>query len=705
MGEPPSTLEPDALLPPLREDLRILSGDKQRNGDATWLLFDPLRHRYFQIDKQAMRLLGAWSLGAPARVLDQVETAELIDIERLLRFLLMNSLTRDPPSADERAFVEQAKAGEQSWYAALVHRYLFFKIPLFRPHAFLSSTEPLTRIFFSRAWWIFIAALAVTGLYLASRQWDQFVHTFVFFFNLQGLSYYFIALISIKILHELGHAYAATRYGCRVSTMGVAFLVMFPVLFTDTTDGWKLASRRRRLTIDAAGVCVELMVAAVATLFWVFLPDGPWRSAAFFIATTSWVMSLAVNLNPLMRFDGYHFLADLTGVKNLQARSFALGRWALREALFRLGAAAPEPETRIRRRLLVLFAWSCWVYRFFLFIGIGLLVHALFPKPLGAILFVIEIAWFIAAPVINEIGRWSSLLTRDRFQLRQSAPAVLTAIALVAMVIPWRSTVRIPAVMEAAREAQVFPLDAGEIVALHVRDGETVTKGDLLLTLHSPALDAELRKAALRIALAEARLARVAADAETRDQRIVVAREAAQARQAMAVLREAERSLNVVAPISGVIVDLDPHLHARRWVNRTTPIAIVKSASGAQARGYLTAAQLSRIETGAHAVFTPDHAERARRVGSVRTIGRMNAETIAVPALASRFNGPIAVSENERALTPLASRYSIVVEFDADVPPPAQILRGEITAKARSESFALMIWRRVAGVFVRETSL
>ena len=66
---------------------------------------------------------------------------------------------------------------------------------------------------------------------------------------------------------------------------------MFPVLYTDATDAWKLRSRRNRLSIVTAGVRTELYIALLATFFWNVLPDGPLKSAAFFLATTSWLGS------------------------------------------------------------------------------------------------------------------------------------------------------------------------------------------------------------------------------------------------------------------------------------------------------------------------------------------------------------------------------------------------------------------------------
>ena len=143
------------------------------------------------------------------------------------------------------------------------------------------------------------------------RQWDEFINTAVQFFNPAGLFYFLIALVFTKILHELGHGVAAKYYGCRVPTMGVAFLVMFPVLYTDTTDSWRLSSYQKRIRIGAAGLLTELSIACIALFLWPFLPDGAMKNAVFMLAAVTWVTSLLVNLNPFMRFDGYYLLSDL----------------------------------------------------------------------------------------------------------------------------------------------------------------------------------------------------------------------------------------------------------------------------------------------------------------------------------------------------------------------------------------------------------
>jgi putative peptide zinc metalloprotease protein len=89
------------------------------------------------------------------------------------------------------------------------------------------------------------------GLVGAYQQWEIFRGTLIDTFSFNGLLRYGVALISIKLIHELGHALLAKKHGCRVPTMGLAFLVMWPVAYTDVTESWKLNSHQKRLQIAA----------------------------------------------------------------------------------------------------------------------------------------------------------------------------------------------------------------------------------------------------------------------------------------------------------------------------------------------------------------------------------------------------------------------------------------------------------------------
>ncbi len=701
-------LDDNAQLPALREDLQLLPGAPQFNGEKSWLIYDPPRHRYFQIDAVTVALLKNWDAGSVAQVREAASDAIDVssdDIEEVVRFLYLNSLALSPPDGDARNYAAQATVAKQSKSKWLIHNYLFFRVPIFHPHVFLKRTGSATDLFFTRSWWAFLGVVLLTSLYLVMRQWDEFVHTFLHFFSLKGLALYLLSLAIVKSFHELGHAYALTRFGGRVATMGVAFLVMFPVLYTDTTDSWKLRSRRERLIVSGAGVGVELTIAVLATLAWAFLPDGPFRSAAFFAATTSWVLSLLVNLNPLIRFDGYHFLSDAIGVQNLQARSFAFGRWALRELLFDLGEPVPEETTKVRRQALAVFAWACWIYRFFLFLAIALLVYTFFFKALGVVLFIVEIIWFIVMPIFSELKQWWSRREHIASRPRARWLAMGCICALLVLLAPLQWTVRIPAVLEVSDQLALHAQGPGVISGVSVREGQAVNAGEVLFSIESPELDNSVLQSKRRLQLIQARLDRTAVDTQDLDQTMVLQRERTREEATLAGLLAQRQALQVVAPRDGIVVDLAKALHPGRWINDQLQLANLVSSKGVRVRGYVSSEEVLRIAEGANSTFVPESFELDTVDGKILDIADAYAERIAIPALTSRFEGSIAVSETSSDLEPLGAWYSVVVELEEGVSVPVWETRGVVLTDGEAESLMAVAWRQIMRVLVRESSV
>ena len=181
-----------------------------------------------------------------------------------------------------------------------------------------------------------LALLSSLGVVLVLRHWDVFSQAVVESISPEGLLGFAGALIVAKTLHELGHALMATHFGVRVAHMGIAFVVMWPMLYTDTGESWKLHSRHQRLAVSSPESCVELGLAGLATLGWAISGPGWLNTACLYLATTSWVLTLALNLSPFMRFDGYFIFSDLLDFPNLHERSSALARAALRRSVLQL---------------------------------------------------------------------------------------------------------------------------------------------------------------------------------------------------------------------------------------------------------------------------------------------------------------------------------------------------------------------------------
>ncbi|MGH8624368.1 MAG: biotin/lipoyl-binding protein [Gammaproteobacteria bacterium] len=605
----------DLRLPVLREDLQLLEGPPDLDGSPTWTIFDPVRSRFFRVGWTAFQLLSRWSLGQADELVAAVcgnTTCQVTrwDVAALIKFLYANSLTKGSATGQFDVYLQQYQASRPHWAKWLVHNYLFVRIPILRPHRFLRASLPLVKPLFSRSARLIVLVLGALGLYLVSRQWEAFLGSFLHFFTIEGAALYGVALAAIKIFHELGHAYTATRFGCRVATMGIALLVLFPVLYTDTTDAWRLCSRRKRMLIGAAGMITELAIAAICTFLWSFLPEGPLRSAAFMIATTSWVMTLAVNLNPLMRFDGYYLLSDLLGVHNLQERSFALAKWKLRRLLFGLPDPPPEGVLPSLQTKLTIYAWSTWIYRFFLFIGIALLVYHFFFKALGLLLFAVEIMWFIVLPITRELIVWwsmrSTVLKTRRFVVTTTLMCVLLALAFI----PWSGRVSFPAILQSAEYATVYAPEPGRIVDVFVKRNQPVKAGDTLLTLDSPQLAEEMARTVKKVKVHRLRFQRFASNPEDLANMHVALQQWTAESSRLAGLEKKRRKLTIRAPISGVITDVADALHHGRWINQKLALTFVIEPASAELSGLVSETELTRLKVNQPARFLPDDPKR-----------------------------------------------------------------------------------------------
>lgn len=700
----------DAALPVLRDDLEIVPAAAQTNGAPSWVIFDPVSNRYFEIGRELLDMLMLWRAGSVESLMRRVkaEFGRVVtkdEIGEATHFLISNALVRDIPGNDYKTMAEKNEADKKSLLSTAMHSYLFFRIPLFRPDRFLRATWWMVAPLFTRtAVWFFVL-IALAGLYLVSRQWEQFTGTFQFMLSWKGAALYGASLVVVKSLHELGHAYMSVRYGIRVPTIGVAFMVLMPVLYTDTSGAWTLRSRRQRLMIDGAGIFTELALASLATIVWVFLPEGGLRLCVFAIATTSWVTSLAVNLNPLMRFDGYYILSDTLGFQNLQNRSFDMARWRLRELLFGLGEQPPEVLTPRMRRLVILHAWSTWIYRFFLFLGIALLVYTFFIKVVGIILFVVEILWFILLPIWREVKHWWSIKGQIMFSKRFFLTAIVASALVVLAVIPWSTQITIPSLMTAKQERSLFAALPAKVETLHIRNGDQVREGDVLLELRAPVLEQDLVLARERKMLLESRIDRSGSDEEDRASLIVLTNELESVKEEIEGLQRITEQLVMRAPFDGTITDLDPELHAGMWINTKTPLAVLQSQQAPRIKGYVGEENVFRFKVGSTAKFVPENPDLPIIAARVSDVAEASSQQLDEPYLALPFGGSIPVEEaRKEELRPMQAAYAVALEPAADsaLSRPNMAIRGVAILEGEPRSFYERAKLQVLKVLVRE---
>ena len=709
LSQPPAQVSKERKLPALRKNVEFIRSAPTPEGVPTWTIVDPVRNKYFQIEWPVYQLLQRWACGTLEKLVEVMreETTARItreDVEDLIKFLYANNLTEESASGQTKDFVEQAQAREQAWWQWLLHHYLFIKIPLVHPHRFLQATLPLVAPFYTAAAaWVF-GAIGAVGLVLVSRQWDAFLSTFLHFFNWRGAVMYGVVLCLVKVVHELGHAYTATRFGCRVPTIGVALMVMMPVLYSDVSDSYRLHAKRKRLGIAAAGVVAELGLAAIATVLWGFLPDGTLRSMAFVVATSSWIMSLTVNLNPLMRFDGYYLLADGLGLPNLQDRAFAFGQWKLREILFAPGAPAPEAVSASTRRIMVTYAWAIWAYRLVLFTGIAVMVYHEFFKALGIALFLVEIVFFIGLPVWREVMAWWERRSVFAGNLRAAVTAAVVVGLVVLACIPWSNRVTIPGVLQSKSYATVYPPSSGRIVAVSMRPGQPVRQGDTLLVMESPQLTQEAKRLHIQAGQLDYRLQRQAGYADDRAQAHVIAESLKAKLAELDGVTERQQNLLLSSPIDGVVVDRADSLHPGRWIDQKLAVAYVVDPRHALIAALAPVEDLSVLAIGQDARFIPHDLTRPARAARVTEIRDVDEQDFSVPYLASIYGGDVAARKDAHGRV-LAEQSIYRVELEAleGSEPVGQTMTGLVHVTGKPQSLAGRVWDRFAALMIRES--
>lgn len=686
-------------LPALREELELFTGPISRVGAPSWSIYDPVRNLYFRIDWPTFEILCRWSLGDPERITNSIETETTLslsndDVSSVVEFLIRSDLLKCSTAADTSRLATGYSRRRQAWYKRLVHTYLFFRVPLLKPNNWLTDTLPYVRWLGSSVFFNLTVFALLVGIFLVSRQWDSFTAFLVDLFSVQGFVAYGITLISVKFLHELGHAYTAKNFGCRVPTMGIAFLVLFPLAYTDVNDVWRLSNKVQRLKVGAAGILTELAVAAWSTLLWSLMPDGPLKTGLFLLATTTWISTIIINASPFLRFDGYFLLMDALEIPNLHQRAFTLAKWRLRELLFKLKDPSPESFSLKAQHLLQLFAVGTWIYRLIVFGGIAVLVYMTFPKPLGPILGFVEIYWFIAKPILRELEVWFERRGDIMRSFRSLTTVSISSALLLLFFVPWDGRIGAPALLISSGTSPIISNQPARIVHKFVNDGEQVSEGDLMLALESPDLMVALLAAREKVNELQLTLNTLALDTNASGELAVLHARLNRAIAEVTGLEEKVSRLQVRALTDGQVSWYDLELKAGDWIEARAELGKIREVGEYKVEGFIEQAQLSRVALGDKARFYDEIGRLSPLDLEVVQIDTDATRTLNRPLLASSRGGEILVREAGNQLVPETAIYRVVLRpLSEEKRQELPEIRGQLVIDAAPEAWSTNYYR------------
>jgi putative peptide zinc metalloprotease protein len=338
-------------------------------GQEWMVLRDALTTDWFRITSEAWRFVSRLST---RRTVEEVwmemverDTDAALSQEEVVQLLghlnLSNLLVFDRSGAGASLF-ERYKKRTARERRALWMGFLSIRIPLIDPDRALRLALPLIRLCLSpMGALIYLLLLAVAGKTLIDHSEALFSQG-AGLLAPSNLGLLYVGFIIAKVIHELGHAAVCRYFGGEVHKFGVMLLIFAPLPYVDATASWGFRKRGERLLTGSAGVLAELAVAAVAALIWAHTAPGAINAIAYNVIFVASVSSLLFNLNPLLRFDGYHMLVDLIDIPNLFQRSREQLKYLAERYLFRLPKAQPAARTASEAWLLPIYGVLSLVY-------------------------------------------------------------------------------------------------------------------------------------------------------------------------------------------------------------------------------------------------------------------------------------------------------------------------------------------------------
>ncbi|MFH1731039.1 MAG: efflux RND transporter periplasmic adaptor subunit [Planctomycetota bacterium] len=593
---------------------------------------------------------------------------------------------------------------------------LFIRIPLFDPDHFLDRWLGIFGRVFSVGGFILWLALLAAGLYSVAGRGAELADRARGILDIENLPLLYVSLIVIKVFHEFGHCFACKKFGKQSGTggevhvLGVMFLIFTPLPYMDASSAWALRPKRHRVIIGAAGMMVELAVAAVAAIIWSQTAKTSAVHAVtynmMFIASVS---SLLFNGNPLLRFDGYYILSDLLEMPNLHQRSRGYIYYLIRKYVWGVRRVRTTAHTSGERWWLAIFAVASTAYRIIICIGIILFIASkLFF--VGVILAVMAVATWVCVP----LGKFARYLATHGELDRVRRRAVISTLAFLAAVIagvgfvPAPDRYRIDGIAWPAQWASVHAGTDGFVRSVLRPSGEKVAKGDPLLRAENPALTS--RRKQLQAELDEMKARKRLAQTQDVAAAQAIIRQIKALNEQIAWVDEELRSLTLRAPAAGTWIAPEIERSRNAFVRRGERVGLVASVDELIVRamaGQEVAAEL-------HEEIDIEKRDETRRVelrvkgrpdpmltGRVVRIMPSGQKELPSPALGHLAGGSIQTETGDRGGTKaLEPFFEVRIEPDSSLGLLSRqrvVVRVEMPAKP----LAVQWWRAILRLFQR----
>ena len=580
---PPTQARPDPLAQAreiritLRSDLQVSRQIYQAN--PVYVIHDPVSFRSHRLSVFQYRVLAALdpnvNLGDNFQAL--VAKGEFTEDEEQTYFDLLTSISRlglivMPGQSGGKLFEQHLKMRAAKRRGKLLG-FMFLQIPLVNPNNFLNRTVNRVSWLFTKTFLlVWLVGMAATGFIICSRFTDL-VQPLNGILATKNLPFLWLSFVLLKVWHELGHGYACKVFGGFVPEMGTILIVGTPAAYVDASTAWGFPERYKRLVVMFGGMFFESLVFIPCVFIWAFSSSPMLSSCAYQLLIMASVVTLLFNANPLMKFDGYFICSELVGIQNLRARADLQIKRMLTSTL--LGLPSKQHDDSLATRLmLVTYGISAMIYKFFVVIGIAIVVANKFPLVgLGLAAFHVTTTTGAGILKMTKYLLTSPETASVRGRSRIVAAAVLIGLPLLACVMPVPFGVVTQGLVGAETEHFVNVDSPGEFDGGLVRSGDLVDNAAPLVNLKNQRLEQQLnlaratwKDAVLRWEILQD------IDHAAADRQFALVTEL---RQQVQEMTRRVQNLTVTAPDGGKVVRLISASSRGEFLHEGTPLAII----------------------------------------------------------------------------------------------------------------------------------
>lgn len=678
-------------------------------GKVWYVLQDHSTGRFHRFTEESYFLIGLmdgkrtlqeiWE-AACLKLADDMPTQD--EVIGLVSQLNKADVLQSDTAPDVENLNRRSRKDRSSRFWNTVRSPLAIRIPLLDPERFLERTKGIVAPLFTVPAFLVWIVVVVIGVALAIVHWSELTSNLADrVLALENLLVFWLIYPIVKALHEFGHAWAVKHWGGEVHEMGIIFLVFMPIPYVDASATSAFREKRRRVVVGAAGIMVELLIAALAMILWVNTGPGAVRAVAYNTMIVAGLSTILFNGNPLLRFDAYYVLSDLLEIPNLGSRSnqyigYLVQRYAIRneEAEFALADAAEG-------RWLVLYGVASFFYRVFITLQIALFIA-------GKFFFVgIVIAiWAMFGLLVVPLFRVARNVVNNRALYRRRGRILGLAVLFLAVVGMLVGAVRLPSytvaegILWPAEQARIHARVDGEVKEVLAKPGIRLKKGDPILRCenHDLVSRVEALEAEMRSFGARQRMAFV----QDRTTERMVQEEIARVAKELAEAREQLAFLVIRSPIEGEILLPRSDDMPGRFLRRGEAIGYVVDYSGVAVRVVVPQAEADRVRTDVRSVMSRP-AEDISRIIPSELVREVPAATGDLPSFALSLKGGGAFALDPRE-TERPRSFEKLFHFEVRLQDATGTRIGEriyVRFEHTPESLAHRWFREFRGVFLK----